>query len=130
MAATDLQPDSGYSWHLLGDIDILKSKPCRKVFMQGGTVLALFYVAPDRFFLTNASCPHARGPLDQGDIEEVDGAVGIVCPLHYYRFDLKTGTSSSGLVLKTYRTEIRDNCLHVLTPLPVSLNREGNEMQK
>lgn len=125
MAATDCDPKPGdeYSWHSLGDIDSLKSKPCRKVFMKEGPVLALFYVATDRFFLTDISCPHSRGPLDQGDIEEVNGAMCVVCPFHYYRFDLTTGKSPSGLVLKTYRTEIRGQQLHVLTPHPVSLTK-------
>lgn len=37
------------------------------------------------------------GPLEQGDIEDFDGELKIVCPWHSYDFDLKTGISSSGL---------------------------------
>lgn len=37
------------------------------------------------------TCFHANGPLDQGDIEDIDGRICIVCPVHFYQFDLRTG---------------------------------------
>ncbi|GAA2547848.1 Rieske (2Fe-2S) protein [Pseudonocardia hydrocarbonoxydans] len=38
--------------------------------------------------VTDAVCPHNQGPLDQGWLR--DGRV-VVCPWHWYRFDLDTG---------------------------------------
>ena len=38
--------------------------------------------------VTDAVCPHNQGPLEQGWVR--DGRV-LVCPWHWYRFDLDTG---------------------------------------
>lgn len=38
--------------------------------------------------VTDAVCPHNQGPLEQGWVRE--GRV-VVCPWHWYRFDLDTG---------------------------------------
>lgn len=38
--------------------------------------------------VTDAVCPHNQGPLEQGWLRE--GRV-VVCPWHWYRFDLDTG---------------------------------------
>ena len=46
-------------------------------------------------------CPHARGPLAEGKLH---GSV-IVCPWHFFRFDLRTGKSpgiNSILELRRY----------------------------
>ncbi len=115
--------ESTAAWHEIGAVDQLKSKPCRKLYMPGTSGLALFHAPPDRFFLSDAACPHARGPLDQGDIEDVGGKVKVTCPLHFYTFGLTTGDSASGLRLGTYPTEVRDGVLYGFTPAPVSLTR-------
>lgn len=39
------------------------------------------------FRVTDATCPHNRGPLAQGWLR--DGV--LVCPWHWYRFDVETG---------------------------------------
>ena len=53
------------------------------------------------------ACPHASGRMSEGFI---DAMGNIVCPLHRYRFDLKTGrnVSGEGYFLKTYPIEKRD----------------------
>jgi 3-phenylpropionate/trans-cinnamate dioxygenase ferredoxin subunit len=52
-------------------------------------------------FACSAKCPHAGGNLHHG---WVDPLGQLVCPLHRYKFDLKTGrnTSGEGFFLKTY----------------------------
>lgn len=40
-----------------------------------------------RWHVVDADCPHNRGPLEHGRIR--DGL--LVCPSHWYRFDLETG---------------------------------------
>ncbi|KXS08990.1 hypothetical protein M427DRAFT_262305 [Gonapodya prolifera JEL478] len=45
-------------------------------------------------YVVQASCPHAGGPLELGDIEELEttsGRPAVRCPLHSYDFDLVTG---------------------------------------
>ena len=48
------------------------------------------------WILYSVTCPHTRGPLDEGEI--IDGEV--TCPWHGYRFDLKTGRSCDGRHLR------------------------------
>ncbi len=70
------------------DLDeIPKSVAIRKVL--GGREIALFRMG-DEVFAIDAVCPHRRGPLDSGDLDEE----GIVtCPWHGWRFDIRTGKS-------------------------------------
>ena|SRR5688572_12882648 len=66
----------------------------------------------DQWFAFSATCPHASGHMDQGF---VDAAGNIVCPVHRYRFSLKSGrdTNSEGYHLKTYKLELRGTALYV-----------------
>ena len=60
------------------------------------------------FFATNDKCPHNGASLGNGFCT-AEGS--IVCPVHRYSFDLKTGraTSGGGDFLQTYSLEIRDD---------------------
>ena len=55
----------------------------------------------------SAYCPHARGPLDKGWIEEGE----LVCPLHRWRFRLTDGKCSTirGEFISTFSCEVRGN---------------------
>jgi nitrite reductase/ring-hydroxylating ferredoxin subunit len=58
----------------------------RVVAAEDGRRFAVFPV-DGGFRVTDAECPHNRGPLAQG---RIDGQT-LVCPWHWYRFDLDTG---------------------------------------
>ena len=58
----------------------------RVVEADDGRRFAVFPVEGG-FRVTDAECPHNRGPLAQG---RIDGQT-LVCPWHWYRFDLDTG---------------------------------------
>jgi len=60
------------------------------------------------FFAVNDKCPHNGASLGNGYCTD-EGSV--VCPLHRYHFDLKTGRAKSGLgdVVETYPLEIRED---------------------
>jgi len=47
----------------------------------------------DTVVAIDSKCYHADGNLELGDIEDFQGRRCIVCPMHYYRLDLKTGES-------------------------------------
>jgi 3-phenylpropionate/trans-cinnamate dioxygenase ferredoxin subunit len=66
----------------------------------------------DRFFACTQKCPHAGGTLAEGHI---DAMGNIVCPLHRYKFDLKTGRniSGEGYFLKTFPVEVRHDGVFV-----------------
>lgn len=50
-------------------------------------VLAVF-VVDGTYHVTDAVCPHNRGPLAQGGVCE---DASVICPWHRYRFDLRSG---------------------------------------
>jgi nitrite reductase/ring-hydroxylating ferredoxin subunit len=59
----------------------------RIVHSDDGRSFAVFSV-DGGYRVTDAVCPHNRGPLEQGWVR--DGRT-LVCPWHWYRFDLDTG---------------------------------------
>lgn len=77
----------------------------------GGRELAVFHLAdPDRFVVTNNSCPHAGGNLSAGTVDH-----GVVtCPWHHWAFDLATGecTTSERVCVRTYACEVRGGALY------------------
>lgn len=56
-----------------------------------GRQFAVFAI-DDGYRVTDAHCPHNRGPLAQGWVR--DGRT-VVCPWHWYRFDLATGACAT-----------------------------------
>lgn len=63
-----------------------------RVVAVGARRLALFRARDGRVHVSQAECPHRKGPL-------ADGLVGddaVVCPLHAHRFSLTTGACLSG----------------------------------
>ncbi|WP_338790190.1 Rieske 2Fe-2S domain-containing protein [Bernardetia sp. MNP-M8] len=62
----------------------------------------------DGFFAVQNNCSHAGADLHKGFINEQNE---IVCPLHSYCFNLKTGNSTRGNApsLKTYRLEWKND---------------------
>lgn len=70
-----------------------------------GVRVALFREG-DQIHALSGRCPHANGPMGMGWLEEGEA----VCPLHRWRFKLKTGrcTTIRGEWLPVYACEIRD----------------------
>ncbi len=66
----------------------------------------------NELFATASTCPHAGGTMADGF---VDAKGCVVCPLHRYRFDVKTGrnTSGEGYFLKTYQIENREDGIYL-----------------
>jgi len=62
-----------------------------RAFVVGGEQVAVFRHRSGRVSATQARCPHAGGPLADGQIDEHV----VVCPLHLNAFDLATGASTS-----------------------------------
>jgi nitrite reductase (NADH) small subunit len=49
--------------------------------------MAIFHLRSGEVFATQAVCPHRGGPLADGLV----GAGTVICPLHSWKFDLKSG---------------------------------------
>ena len=77
---------------------------------QDGRTFAVFKVRGE-YFVTDAHCPHNRGPLDQGWVRH---GRTLICPWHWYRFDLRTGRceTSSRYTLGVYPVVERDGKLY------------------
>jgi 3-phenylpropionate/trans-cinnamate dioxygenase ferredoxin subunit len=67
---------------------------------------------PDGFYAVNDRCPHNGASLGNGYCT-AEGS--IVCPVHRYHFDLKTGRAKSGLgdVAETYPVEVREDGVYI-----------------
>ncbi len=60
----------------------------------------------DHIYAFAYKCPHAGGIMAEGFIDSLGNAV---CPLHRYKFNLKTGRNSTGEeFLRTYVVKINE----------------------
>lgn len=64
------------------------------------------------YFAVANKCPHNGFALSKGYCSD---DLAIVCPLHRYRFDLKTGRSKNGgaYYVEIYPTEVRTDGVYV-----------------
>lgn len=64
------------------------------------------------FFGISNTCPHAGAQLHHGHCNK-NGVIG--CPLHGYKFDIKTGRSADGNNYKItqYQFKIENNTLYI-----------------
>jgi nitrite reductase (NADH) small subunit len=70
-----------------------------RTFSLDGLRVAIFRTRDGGVFATQADCPHKQGPLADG----LTGGGMVVCPLHSWKFDLKTGQAAYGdCGIKTY----------------------------
>ncbi|GAB7190504.1 hypothetical protein NUM3379_12100 [Kineococcus sp. NUM-3379] len=75
----------------VGHLDEIPAGEGRSYVVDGEQV-AVFRHRSGKLSAVQAWCPHAGGPLADGQIDERV----VVCPLHLYAWDLATGTSTSG----------------------------------
>jgi 3-phenylpropionate/trans-cinnamate dioxygenase ferredoxin subunit len=105
--------DKTYSWYKVAEslVEITKvmGSPCQ--VKAGGREICIV-VHKDQAFGCSAKCPHAGGNMVQG---WVDPLGNIVCPLHRYKYDPKTGrnTSGEGYFIKTYPVKETDDGVFV-----------------
>jgi nitrite reductase (NADH) small subunit len=63
-----------------------------RTFRVGGHRIAVFRSREGRAYATQADCPHRGGPLADGLV----GGSTLVCPLHEWSFDLRSGMALNG----------------------------------
>lgn len=90
----------------LGSIRQIPPGEGRNFEVQGKRI-AVFHTRSGEVFATQAECPHRVGPLSDGLV----GNATLICPLHAWKFDLRTGEALYG------------NC--GLTTYPVRRTAEG-----
>ncbi|MEM9859571.1 MAG: Rieske 2Fe-2S domain-containing protein [Bacteroidota bacterium] len=66
----------------------------------------------NEYFAVSDLCPHQRESLSKGQITPYGE---IVCPLHFYRFNLKTGTECQNRTddLKRFQVKVDDSGLFI-----------------
>ncbi len=84
----------------------------RVTTMQVGKKKICLAHTAEGFFAVNDRCPHNGASLGSGSCTEQGS---VVCPVHRYHFDLKTGRAKSGLgdYVQPYPIEVRDDGVYI-----------------
>lgn len=69
----------------------------------GETEIALFRL-DDEFFAIENTCPHRGASLGDGEVQ----GDRVICPLHHWQFNIRTGALPMGGGVATYPTEVRN----------------------
>jgi nitrite reductase/ring-hydroxylating ferredoxin subunit len=97
----------------LGPVDEIPLGEGRAYAVDGETV-AVFRLRDGSLRAVSAVCPHAGGPLADG---QIDNKV-VICPLHLHAFDLAGGCSTTGrYALTVYAVHVDDDGHLVVSPL-------------
>ena len=81
-----------------------------RAFPAGDEMVAVFRLRDGAVRAVSAVCPHAGGPIADG---QIDASV-VVCPLHLYSFDLHTGRCMANLpALRSYPVRVDEGWLVV-----------------
>jgi nitrite reductase (NADH) small subunit len=77
--------------HVVGRVDDVPLGEGR-AFVAGGVQVAVFRLRDGSLHATQAACPHAGGPLADG---QTDARV-LICPLHLNAYRWSDGAATSG----------------------------------
>lgn len=81
----------------------------------GGVALCLARTEDGAFYAIDDLCPHEEASLSEGELEGCE----LECPLHYSRFDLRTGEALSLPATEpagVYPVEIENGAVYALLP--------------
>ena len=113
MSITDLTTTTGTAAgpkaYTVGMVDDVPQGEGR-AFVVAGEQVAVFRLRDGSLHATQATCPHAGGPLADG-LSDVNV---LVCPLHQYAYRWSDGVSTNGgSPIRTYPVRERDGYLVV-----------------
>lgn len=104
--------DEKYDWHRLGDAEdpVVGEREVRLLELNHKKLC--FTRLEGKLYAFFHKCPHAGGQFVEGYLD-VQG--NIVCPVHRYKYDVRTGRNSSGegYYLSTYPVEVREDGIYV-----------------
>ncbi|SFB49024.1 Rieske (2Fe-2S) protein [Algoriphagus aquimarinus] len=91
-------------------LEMIYEKAIHKINLDDKTIALVR--SGELFHAFQANCPHRGTSLFEGSLTK-EGE--IICPLHEYRFDMKTGEVKIGSCgnLEIYRTELTENGLKI-----------------
>ena len=98
-------------WVVAGKLEEMRFEPGAAVRIEDHWV-GIFRLGANYFAIDNA-CPHAGAPLCDGHFEQSSGKV--VCSLHLWAFDVRTGACDTGQEwnVRTYPTRERDGSIEI-----------------
>ncbi|HLH81320.1 MAG TPA: Rieske 2Fe-2S domain-containing protein [Chthonomonas sp.] len=72
--------------------------------------VALFHVN-GAFYCLDNTCPHLGGPLGEGWVERNV----VICPLHFWEFDIRTGKSPDDptVCVTTYPCKVEEGYIYI-----------------
>ena len=91
MSLAEMTTTAPTAEHVVGRIDEIPPGEGR-AFVAGAVQIAVFRLRDGSLHATQAACPHAGGPLADG---QTDVNV-LVCPLHQYAYRWSDGASTNG----------------------------------
>jgi len=96
-------------WYKIPDLKYTGQTFIKRVKAGGKTICLVGY--DNQVFALSAKCPHAGGDLTQGWCKEGK----LICPIHRYSYDLKTGKGSEGQndYIDNYPVEIKDDSVYI-----------------
>lgn len=82
----------------------------RRSVQHDGRNVALFHL-PEGIFALHDRCPHRGGLLSEGDLD----GLHVHCPLHAWRFDLRTGACPEleGVCVPRYAVRVREGVVEL-----------------
>ena len=104
------------SWVAVGRADDVPLLEGRSV--QFGAQRVAIFRLPDGWAAIEHRCPHEGGPLADGIVADAC----VTCPLHGWRFDLRTGARQGGDgAVRAYAVRERDGLLELRAEDDVAL---------
>lgn len=97
------------TWHDLGAAEEWDEGDLRGAVVKGNRLCV--GRSADGWFAIDDECPHAGGSLSEGI---VDGGE-VICPLHAYAFDAKTGhcPDDPGCSIRAYEVRVENGRLQI-----------------
>ena len=97
----------------VGSVDEIPVGEAR-TFTVDGEQIAVFRLRDGSLRAIDAVCPHKGGPLADGLADERV----VVCPLHGYTFDMRTGTEAGGadMSVRSYEVAAVDGTIRISPP--------------
>jgi nitrite reductase (NADH) small subunit len=89
--------------HRLGPVDTIPAGEGR-AFAAGDTEIAVFRLRDGTLRATQARCPHAGGPLADGQLDPQR----IVCPLHLRAYSFDDGACAEGEGIRVWTARDED----------------------
>ena len=106
MSVTDLRTTTAVRVGRVDEIPLGEGR----AFVAGGVQIAVFRLRDGSLHATQAACPHAGGPLADGQTD-VDV---LVCPLHQYAYRGSAGASTTGAhAIRVFPVRAEDGALVV-----------------